>query len=97
MAKNDVYVANTTFSTDLDGAAVTIHKGRTRVAEGHPLYQSVPSLFDRVDAEVHFGVETTDAVPGELRQMPDALAKVQDPPASHPAVKPATKHAAKSK
>lgn len=67
MAKNDVYVANTTFSTDLDGAAVVVHKGNDRVRGDHPLYLQCPELFDPITDHVRFDVETAAATPGEDR------------------------------
>lgn len=62
-----VFVANTTFATELDGAQVIVHKGQTRVRAGHVLLERAPGCFDPVDLDVHFDVEQATAAPGERR------------------------------
>jgi hypothetical protein len=93
---DQVYVANTTFSTDLDGAAVVVHKDHDRVRGDHPLYQQCPELFDPVDDHVRFDTETAVAVPGEDRGVQPGVrtasapvvAKVSDPTPPKPAAPP---------
>jgi hypothetical protein len=49
-----VFVANTTFSMDVDGVAYVIHKGRDRVREGHPLLEANPQYFDAVELGIAY-------------------------------------------
>lgn len=67
MAKSDIYVANETFSAEVDGTPVVVHKGQTRVRAGHPLLDGREALFDRVEDEVQYDVEQATAAPGERR------------------------------
>lgn len=62
-----VFVANTTFATEIDGVQVIVHKGHTRVRAGHELLQRAGSCFDPVDLEVHYDVEQATRAPGEKR------------------------------
>lgn len=70
-----VYVATETYSTVYDGTPLIIHKGKTRVREGHELVTNNPQYYELVSEHVHFDVETADAVPGEKR-----TATVKTPP-----------------
>lgn len=70
----EILVAKETFVTDHEGAPTVIHKGVTRVREGHPIATANPDLFEPVN--VHFDVveqstsdvvEQATAAPGEAR------------------------------
>lgn len=66
-----VYVANTTFTADLDGAEIVVHAGRDRARAGHVLVTSNPQYWDEVDGNVRFdmpAVETAEAKPPEPRR-----------------------------
>lgn len=74
-----VYVAKSAFSTSVDGRKVSIPKGTT-VREGHPLLDSLSSMFDllvptyEVDAPAAPKrkapkVEQATAAPGEVREV----------------------------
>lgn len=62
-----IYVATESFSVDLNGAAYAIHKGVTRVREGHSLLKNYPQYFELADRAVDFEVEQATAAPGEKR------------------------------
>lgn len=62
-----IFVANSTFATEIDGVQVIVHKGHTRVREGHELLARAGSCFDPVDLEVHYDVEQATKAPGEKR------------------------------
>lgn len=59
----DVYIANSTFACDLDGAPVIVHRGVTRVRAGHPLFERYKSNFDLVDTAIEFDIEEATAAP----------------------------------
>lgn len=63
----DVFVANTTFATQVDGTPVVVRKGRDRVRRGHELLRDHPGFFDPVDLEVTYDVEQATQAPGEKR------------------------------
>jgi|1185.fasta_scaffold340879_2 hypothetical protein len=65
-----VYVATETYSAVVDGAPVVVHKGVTRVREGHALVLQNPQYYELAGDRVHFEVETAEAVPGEKRHTP---------------------------
>lgn len=92
MSEN-ILVAKDTFVTVVDGERVTVKKGKTRVAEGHPLHRAAPSMFKPVD--VTFGVETAR---NEPPAPPAGSGTPPAPPAADPAPAdpaPAKKAAAK--
>lgn len=62
---DQIYVANDSFSTVLDGQPITVSKGMTRVRHGHPLLAGREQMFDPI--EVHFDVEQATDRPGEKR------------------------------
>ena len=62
-----VYVATTTFATDVDGVPIVVHKDRDRVREGHPLLASNPQNFREVEEGVTYDVEDATADPGTTR------------------------------
>lgn len=65
-----VYVATETYSAMVDGAPHIVHKGKTRCREGHSLVVQNPQWWRLAGDDVHFEVETTEAVPGEKRAAP---------------------------
>jgi hypothetical protein len=67
MSNQDIFVANMSFATEIDGVPVTVHQGKTRVRAGHPLLELNPQYFDPADQGVHFDVEQATAAPGEKR------------------------------
>lgn len=63
-----VYVATETFATvDDAGAPLVVHKGATRVREGHGLLDRYPHYFEEANLHVHYDIEAATAEPGELR------------------------------
>lgn len=64
---SDILVANTTFSTEIDGAPQIIYRGRTRVRKGHPIATQNPDYFDELEERVDFDIETATKKPGEKR------------------------------
>jgi len=62
---NAIYVANTTFTTMLDGREITVHQGSTRARGSHPLIKGREQLFDLLT--VQYDVEQASAAPGEQR------------------------------
>ena len=68
MASSDIYVARESFSTDINGVPVAVHKGVTRVRDGHPLLRRYRQNFELLT--VHFDVEQATQAPGEARGRP---------------------------
>jgi hypothetical protein len=65
MAKDDILVANKTF-TVIDGKARHLfRKGKTRIHAGHPYVKGREADFDPIDVE--YGIEQATAAPGEGR------------------------------
>src|ERR1044072_2632061 len=63
-----VFVATESFSTvDESGAPLIVHKGATRVRDGHFLVRTYPHYFENADTNVQYDVEEATAVPGERR------------------------------
>lgn len=67
----DIYVANDSFSANIDGAPLHFQRDVTRVSaawlDTHP---EIRHLFGRIS--VHFDVEAATAVPGETRETVEA-------------------------
>jgi hypothetical protein len=63
----DIFVANETFTIELSGQPQVIHKGITRVRQGHELLKRAPQYFDPIDLSVQYDVEQATAEPGEKR------------------------------
>lgn len=61
----EIYVAVDSAALPYEGGMTVIHKGVTRVREGHALLRQYPDLFKPID--VHYEVEDTTARPGEKR------------------------------
>jgi hypothetical protein len=70
-----VYVATETYSAIVDGAPHIVHKGKTRCREGHTLITQNPQWWRLAGDDVHFDVETAEAVPGEKRSAPATATK----------------------
>ena len=68
MASSDIYIANETFATELDGQSIIVQKDVTRVRAGHPLLKGKKDLFTLLT--VQFDVEQATAKPGEQRGAP---------------------------
>ena len=64
---SDILVANTSFSTEVDGVPQIITRGRTRVRKGHPIATQNPDYFDELEERVDFDIETATKKPGEKR------------------------------
>jgi len=60
-----VFVAADSGALEFEGAMVVVHKGVTRVREGHELLRKYPDMFKPLD--VHYDVEDTTARPGAKR------------------------------
>jgi hypothetical protein len=97
--KSDIYVATESFSIPIDGVVQQIHKGLTRVREGHPLLKAAPDYFAPIDTSVHYEMEQATAAPGEKRNAPPLSDKAIDDSRTVPADKavPATPKAAEKK
>lgn len=65
MAKTDIYVAVESAVLYVNGTPHVIHKGTTRVRDGHPLLERNRGMFAPLD--VHYDVEQATAAPGEKR------------------------------
>lgn len=55
----EVYIANTSGSSEIDGEPLVFVKNVTRVRAGHPLLDMVPDYFTPVDDAVHYDLEET--------------------------------------
>jgi hypothetical protein len=77
MADSKIYVANTDFSTDLDGVPTNVQRGE-RVRAGHPLVMSNPQYFSDVETTVKYDVESASAAPGEQRGAPGPTVVVKE-------------------
>ena len=64
---SDILIANTSFSTEVDGVPQIITRGRTRVRKGHPIAEQNPDYFDELEERVDFDIETATKKPGEKR------------------------------
>jgi len=62
-----VYVAIESFCADVAGTPTVVHKGVTRVREGHVLLATYPMFFQPADEGVHYDVEDAAAEPGRKR------------------------------
>lgn len=63
-----IFVAVDSAAFELDGEMVVVHKGVTRVREGHPMLKAHETLFKPID--VHYDVEQATRAPGEKRTSP---------------------------
>lgn len=63
-----VYLANQTFACELDGEPLIIHRGITRVREGHPLQKAYAGSFDLIDSEIEYDIEEATAPPARPEQ-----------------------------
>ncbi len=63
----DVLVAKKSFVVTIDGKLHRFRKGVTHVAAGHPILKGREHLFEPAKIDVHYGVVTTAAEPGEER------------------------------
>lgn len=61
-----LFAARESFSTDIAGTPVVVHKGEL-VREGHPLLEGREGLFEPYEQRVAFDVEQATASPGEKR------------------------------
>lgn len=68
MAKGDLWVAKDSGMIVVDGERFFIHKGETRVADGHPMLKGNEDLFEKLTAT--FTVEDTTARPTQKRTAP---------------------------
>lgn len=66
--KPELYIANQSFSTMLDGEPIGVAKGDL-VAPGHKILKGRMNFFDEAEPKdyVKFGVESATAAPGEKR------------------------------
>jgi hypothetical protein len=65
-----VFVARNTFVANVDGVPQAVHKGVTRVREGHEILVNNPQFFEEVGQDVHYEVESATSEPGEKRSVP---------------------------
>lgn len=73
MADGRIYIATETYSCVVDGTPQVIHKGVTRVREGHALLAQNPQYYELATDHVHFDVEQATAAPGEQRGAPGGV------------------------
>ena len=64
--KPDLYMANQSFSTQLDGEIIGVQKGDL-VRAGHKLLKGRMDFFEPAEGYVKFEVEKATAAPGEKR------------------------------
>ncbi|TKG58892.1 Lsr2 family DNA-binding protein [Prauserella endophytica] len=62
-----IYVANESAVLYAGGQQYVVHKGVTRVRDGHPLLKRNSHMFKPLD--VHYDVEQATAEPGEKRDL----------------------------
>lgn len=73
-SNTDLFVANESFSVNLDGVNHVVNKGQTRVRAGHPIMKGREMYFEPLT--VHYDIETATAKPGEARGAPPVAAPV---------------------
>ena len=64
--KTELYMANQSFSTMLDGDVIGVVKGDL-VRAGHPILKGRSEFFEPAEGYVKFEVEKATAAPGEKR------------------------------
>lgn len=64
-ARGEILVATETFTTDVNGTAVIVRAGVTRVRAGHVLAKANPQYFKPI--EVHYDIEDATEEPGRKR------------------------------
>lgn len=68
MSGDGILIAVESAAFEFEGRMVIVHKGRTRVREGHSILKGRAHLFAPID--VHFDVEQATARPAEKRTSP---------------------------
>jgi hypothetical protein len=81
---DEIYVATTTFATEVDGEPVVIHAGVDRVRAGHALLKANPDNFKRESQDVRFEVEEATAAPAQGRRARVRRGPVVVPPTETP-------------
>jgi hypothetical protein len=66
VADGTIYVAKESFTTILDGEAIVVQAGTTRVRAGHKLLKGRQMLFEPL--LIHYDVEQATAAPAEVRK-----------------------------
>lgn len=72
---DQIFVARESFTITLDGVPTPVHKGRTRVREGHALLEGREHLFEPLTVQFDLPEQAT-AAPGEKRNTPAPAAPV---------------------
>lgn len=67
MARDSIYIANTSGFANVKGTEYSFRKGITRVREGHPLLKACPLFFEPADKDIEYDVEQATAAPAERR------------------------------
>lgn len=62
-----IFVAVDSAAFEYDGDMIVVHKGVTRVREGHPMLKEHQELFKPID--VHYDIEQATRAPGERRTL----------------------------
>lgn len=88
---SEVVVATETFSTDIGGETINVHRGN-RVPADHPMVTRNPHFFRSPEQETDFVIETARKAPGEKRS---SKPKAEKPAETSKTKKPAEGEGAK--
>jgi len=71
-----IFVPRDSFAVEIDGVRYVLHKGVTRVRQGHPVMVGREDLFEPLTVDLE--VESATAAPGEQRATRRPKSKAKD-------------------
>lgn len=71
-----IFVPRDSFAVEIDGVRYVLHKGVTRVRQGHPVMVGREDLFEPITVDLE--VEAATAAPGEQRTTRRPKSKAKD-------------------